>query len=103
MKLQGRNSVIVSAAALLFVWGGMVGLALLPDHLPGDVEGTRVVHAASCSGGEVSSPYSGPVGAAIAVCGSGWSAVTDGTPVCFGYGTAPNCDCNHPILQGDQQ
>jgi len=103
MKLRRRNSAMASVVALLFVCGGMVGLALMPGRLPGDVGETRVVHAANCSGSAVSSPYSGPVGAVITVCGSGWSSVADSTPVSFGYSTDPNCASNNTIVQDSQQ
>ena len=92
-----------SVMALLFICVGMVGLALVPGHWPGDAGGTRVAHAANCSGGAVSSPSSGPVGAVIAVCGSGWSSITDGTQVSFGYSTDPNCASNNTIVQNGQQ
>ncbi len=100
MKLQGRKPVIAaSIVALLFACMGMVGLALVPEH--GDSE--HVAHAASCSGSAVSSPNAGPVGAVIAVCGSGWTSIADGTPVSFGYSTDPNCGSNNMIVQGGQQ
>ena len=47
-------------------------------------------HAARDTGSVVSSPSSGPVGAIIAVSGSGW-AVPDGVSVSFGYMIASNC------------
>ena len=92
-----------SVAALLFACVGMVGLALVSGRLPGDVLGRHIVHAASCSGSAVSNPSSGPVGAVIAVCGSGWSSVADGTPVSFGYSTDPNCASNNTIVENSQQ
>ena len=91
-----------SIVALLFVCVGMVGLALVPGHLPGDAGGTHVAHAAGCSGSAVSSPSSGPVGAVIAVCGSGWSSIADGTHVSFGYSTNSNCASNNTIVQNGQ-
>ena len=91
-----------SVVALLFVCVGMVGLALVPGQLPGDAGGIHVAHAASCNGGAVSSPSSGPVGAAIAVCGSGWTSIADGTQVSFGFSTDPNCASNNTIEQNGQ-
>lgn len=100
MKLQRRKSVIAaSIVALLFACVGMVGLALVP----GNAGDAHVAHADGCSGSAVSSPYSGPVGAMIVVCGSGWSSIADGTPVSFGYSTDPNCASNNTIVQDSQQ
>ncbi len=41
-----------------------------------------------------STPTAGPTGAIIAVSGSGWQGVADGTVVNFGYSASPSCAAN---------
>lgn len=61
-------------------------VVLADAHTVPDVQGTVT-----------SSPASGPVSAIIAVNGSGWQGVADGTSVTFGYGADASCASYTPV------
>ncbi len=50
-----------------------------------------------------SAPASGPTGATIAVSGSGWQGVADGTVVNFGYSSGSSCAANAYIPAATEQ
>ena len=104
MQRRSRKSALAaSVAVLLFSCLEAIGLALAPGHLPANMKIAHAAGESSCSNSAQSSPTSGPVGAVIAVCGSGWTSIANGTLVSFGYSTDPNCASNNTIVQDEQQ
>ncbi|HLX57987.1 MAG TPA: transmembrane domain-containing protein [Ktedonobacteraceae bacterium] len=75
---------VVGVASLCFV-----ALSLLALHSAASTYATSGL--LSADGTVMNSPYSGPVGATIAVSGSGWTDEANGTMVSFGYMVGSDC------------